>query len=206
MWILQQLYALSVYKSSSSIIFSWSKLEILMYTFSRRLFKAWSDDTIWFRLFGTVVLHKELVASAVCSGRAFWETAGRLSRSVEPKFLLATQLSFGLVSLDWACRSFATRGGVFGLDGGESTSSFDSILMMETRFWDKAVRPDWPLCSLEVDRRFSLEVCNSLWFSLLVGKRRDVDSWPSKRTYLEGPYCRANEKSWLRSTKLDDVP
>ena len=143
------------------------------------------------------------------------ERASRLCGIVKPEPPSGTWLRLGMTlpasSLlstirSPTIRSPTTIGGVLDLEGGESTSSFESKLMIDTLSCDKAVRLVGTLRSLELGSPPPLVLGNLPCLSLLVGKRWVVDWRPSEPTYLEGSCCRANAKSWLRRTKFDEVP
>lgn len=107
------------------------------------------------------------------------ERAGGLFGIIEPEPSSVTWLRVGTTlpasSLSSTIRSSTTFGGVLDLEGGESTSSFESKLMIETLSCDKAVGPVGTLCSPELRIPFPLGLGNSSCLSLLVGKRWVVD-------------------------------
>jgi hypothetical protein len=119
------------------------------------------------------------MALAASSGRVLRESASGLFGIVEPESSSGIWLRVGKAlpasSLSSTIRSPKTFGGVRDLEGGESTSSFESKLMIETLSCDKAVRPVGTLCSPELGSPFPLGVGNSSCLSLLVGKRWVVD-------------------------------
>jgi hypothetical protein len=107
-----------------------------------------------------------------------------LSRTVDAGSPFNARLDITTGSPGLTCRSLVTRRGVFGLYGGESTSSFESRLIIETRSWDKVASPGRASCSSEVDRQFPLGVGNSSLSQTLAGKRYDVVLWPLELTCL----------------------
>lgn len=119
------------------------------------------------------------MALAVSTDRVLRERAGGLFGIVETEPSSVTWLRVGTAlpasSLSSTIRSSTTFGGVLDLEGGESTSSFESRLIIESLSCDKVVRPVGTLCSLELGSPFPLGFGNSSRLSLLVGKRWVVD-------------------------------